>query len=196
MKQRLVKLPVTSGYTRHLSRDENRYDGPNRHRGNETKQSKLVAIAMSMLLVLFALLAAFNAQARVEAHDFASEQQEQDYNQLIDELRCLVCQNQNLADSNAELAQDMRTKVFAMLNEGKSKEEIIDYMVARYGDFVMYRPPVKSSTYFLWFGPLIFFVVAGFIVASYLRRQKTEDKPVIDQQQQQKAHSLLDDDQA
>ncbi len=179
-----------------ISHDVNRFECLNMAAGKEAKKRRAISIAMSMLVVLFALMFAFNAQARVEAHDFASEQQEKDYNQLIDELRCLVCQNQNLADSNAELAQDMRTKVFAMLNEGKSKEEIIDYMVARYGDFVMYRPPVKSTTYFLWFGPLIFFVIAGFIVASYLRRQKTQDRPVIDQQQQQKAHSLLDDDQA
>lgn len=135
------------------------------------------------------------AMAKVETHDFASEQIEKDYNQLVAELRCLVCQNQNLADSNAELAQDMRAKVYKMLNEGSSKDDIVDYMVVRYGDFVMYRPPVKSSTFLLWFGPLIFFIVAAMVVVSYIRNQRGNREPVVDQQQQKKAHSLLDDEE-
>jgi len=146
--------------------------------------------ALSLLVTTFS----FNAQARFETHDFANAQMEKDYNTLVFELRCLVCQNQNLADSNAELAQDMRLKVYKMLSEGSSKEEIVEYMVARYGDFVMYRPPVKSSTFLLWFGPLIFFAIAGMVVFSYVRRQKSVDEKVVDEQQQKKAHSLLDDE--
>ncbi len=144
---------------------------------------------------LFVVMLLFSAPlyAKVETRDFANQQMEDDYNVLISELRCLVCQNQNLADSNAELAQDMRSKVFKMLGEGKQKDEIVDYMVQRYGDFVMYRPPVKSSTFLLWFGPLIFFVVAAFVVMSYIRRQKTEVASV-DTDQQKKAHKLLDDE--
>jgi len=142
---------------------------------------------------LFALLFVTQAHARFETHDFATEQMEEDYNVLVQELRCLVCQNQNLADSNAELAQDMRIRVYKMLSEGNSKEEIVDFMVLRYGDFVMYRPPVKSTTYILWFGPLLFFVVAALVVFSYMRKQKTETKAVVDETQQKKAHSLLDD---
>ena len=148
-----------------------------------------------VLLILAPLLFASSVMAKVETHDFANEQIEKDYNQLVAELRCLVCQNQNLADSNAELEQDMRAKVYKMLNEGNSKGDIVNYMVARYGDFVMYRPPVKSSTFLLWFGPLIFFLVAGLVVASYIRNQKRNREPVVDQQQQQKAHSLLDDEE-
>ncbi len=145
------------------------------------------------LLSISVLILSFQAQARFETHDFATEQMEQDYNVLVQELRCLVCQNQNLADSNAELAQDMRLRVYKMLSEGSSKEEIVDFMVTRYGDFVMYRPPVKKSTMILWFGPLIFFAVAGLIVLSYVRRQKKEATAVVDEQQQKKAHSLLDE---
>lgn len=146
------------------------------------------------VVCLFAMLFSLNANARFETHDFANPQMEEDYNTLVFELRCLVCQNQNLADSNAELAQDMRLKVYKMLSEGSSKQEIVEYMVARYGDFVMYRPPVKSSTFLLWFGPLIFFAMAGFIVLSYVRRQKKVAENVVDEQQQKKAHSLLDDE--
>jgi cytochrome c-type biogenesis protein CcmH len=119
---------------------------------------------------------------------------EEDYKTLVAELRCLVCQNQNLADSNAELAVDMRTKVYNMLNEGKSKAEIADFMVARYGDFVLYRPPVKSSTFMLWFGPFIFLLVGALIAISYVRRQQKSAQSVVDSQTQKRAHSLLDDD--
>jgi len=148
---------------------------------------------LKIILSLVLLLSVYSVHAKVESREFANPQMEADYNTLILELRCLVCQNQSLSDSNAELAQDMRAKVYKMLNEGKTKTEIADFMVARYGDFVLYRPPVKSSTFLLWFGPLIFFVVAAFIVFSYIRRQSTE-KPVIEEKEQKKAHSLLDDE--
>jgi len=150
---------------------------------------KILKTVLSFVL----LITIHSAQAKVESREFANPQMEADYNTLILELRCLVCQNQSLSDSNAELAQDMRAKVYKMLNEGKSKSEIADFMVARYGDFVLYRPPVKSSTFLLWFGPLIFFIVAAFIVFSFIRRQSTE-KPVVEEQEQKKAHSLLDDE--
>ena len=123
------------------------------------------------LLLVVALLLSTQAHARFETHDFATPQMERDYNVLVQELRCLVCQNQNLSDSNAELAQDMRLLVYKKLSEGKSKDEIVDFMVVRYGDFVMYRPPVKKATYILWYGPIIFFAVAGLVVVSYIRRQ-------------------------
>lgn len=150
-------------------------------------------IIRQLVPIVIALCLSAQAYARFETHDFATPQMEKDYNVLVAELRCLVCQNQNLADSNAELAQDMRLKVFKMLSEGSSKQEVVEYMVSRYGDFVMYRPPVKTSTFLLWFGPLIFFVIAGIVVLSYVRRQKTVAETAVDEEQQKKAHSLLDD---
>lgn len=156
------------------------------------KISVSVLYLLSLLIAL--LLFSSNASARFETHDFPSAQAEKDYAVLVQELRCLVCQNQNLADSNAELAQDMRLRVFKMLNEGKSKDEIVEFMVSRYGDFVMYRPPVKSSTYLLWYGPLVFFFVAGIVVVAFMRRQKAGTQTRVDEGQQKKAHSLLDDE--
>ncbi len=157
---------------------------------------KISASILYLLLLLVALLVfSSDASARFETHDFPSEQAEKDYAVLVQELRCLVCQNQNLADSNAELAQDMRLRVFKMLEEGKSKDEIVEFMVSRYGDFVMYRPPVKSTTYLLWYGPLVFFFVAGIVVVAFMRRQKkTGAQTDVDEEQQKKAHSLLDDE--
>jgi len=152
---------------------------------------KLSKILQTICLVLF-ISSSFSVQARVEVQQFTDAQTEADYKQLINELRCLVCQNQNLADSNAELAQDMRKKVAEQLNKGSSKDEIVTYMVERYGDFVMYRPPFKSSTLLLWLGPLVFFLIAAVVVISFMRNQK-KDIADLTQQQQNKAHSLLDD---
>lgn len=149
---------------------------------------------LSSLFCVFLFSFSLTLQAKVESREFANAQMEEDYKTLVAELRCLVCQNQNLADSNAELAVDMRNKVYSMLNEGKSKTEIADFMVARYGDFVLYRPPVKSSTFMLWFGPFIFLLIGALIAISYVRRQQKSEQSVVDSQTQKRAHSLLDDD--
>ncbi len=100
---------------------------------------------------------------------------------LSEELRCLVCQNQNIADSNAELAQDLRREIRTMIRDGKSDKEIIDFMVVRYGDFVLYRPPVKGITLLLWGGPLALMLLGLVILVRYLRRRVSrmaEDKPL------------------
>ena len=97
------------------------------------------------------------------------------------ELRCLVCQNQTIADSNAELAQDLRREIRDMIKEGKSNAEIIDFMVARYGDFVLYRPPVKGITLLLWGGPIALMLLGAFILQRYLRRRASrlaEERPL------------------
>ena len=90
---------------------------------------------------------------------------------LSEELRCLVCQNQNIADSNAELAQDLRREIRGMIAAGKSDKEIIDFMVVRYGDFVLYRPPVQGNTLLLWGGPLVLMVLGLFLLVRYLRQR-------------------------
>jgi cytochrome c-type biogenesis protein CcmH len=137
------------------------------------------------------MLSPFAVQAKVEVYEFSDPAMEADYKQLNSELRCLVCQNQNLADSNAELAQDMRKQVYEQLKKGSTREEIIDYMVTRYGDFVMYRPPFKATTLMLWLGPLFFFLIAGAVIMSFGRSQK-KDHIDLTEQQKNKAHSFLD----
>lgn len=101
-------------------------------------------------------------QAADTPFEFKDAIQAQRYQRLTAELRCMVCQNQSLADSHADLAQDMRDEVFRMLNEGRTDEEIVGFLVQRYGDFVLYRPPVSGTTSLLWFGPLLLFALAGF----------------------------------
>ncbi len=112
--------------------------------------------------------------ARIDTFVFDTPQDEQRFKKLSAELRCLVCQNQNLADSNAELAMDLRREVYNMIKAGKSDSEIIDFMVARYGDFVLYRPPVKPTTYMLWIGPAILFVGGVVVLVLFVRRRSDE----------------------
>jgi len=106
---------------------------------------------------------------------------------VSEKLRCLVCQNQTIADSNAPLAKDLRNAVIDQVKSGKKDKEIIDFMVERYGDFVLYEPPMKASTLLLWFGPLIFLALAllGFIRAQ--RRSTQSEEPLSDKE---KAHAL------
>ncbi len=145
-------------------------------------------------LALIALLSFASPQlnAASEVLEFSDSQQEQRYLDLIDELRCMVCQNQNLADSNAGLAQDLRERTYQMVRSGKSEDEVIEYMVARYGDFVMYRPPLKSSTYLLWFGPLIFLLLSGATFILYSRRSRKKAAVKLSPADQEKARRLLD----
>jgi cytochrome c-type biogenesis protein CcmH len=141
------------------------------------------------VLLLFTIAPAF---AVIESYSFDTPEQEALFKKMTQELRCLVCQNQNLADSNAELAQDLRKKTYEMIIAGKSESEIVEYMVARYGDFVLYRPPVKSSTLFLWIGPLLFLAIAIIVATRFVRsRQSASADPELPDEQLRMARDLL-----
>jgi cytochrome c-type biogenesis protein CcmH len=103
---------------------------------------------------------------------FDDPAEEARFQQLTGELRCLVCQNQSLADSHADLAGDLREEVYNFIRAGKSDQEIIDFLVQRYGDFVLYRPRVDFKTYALWFGPVALFLVAALLLIRTLRRRR------------------------
>ena len=113
----------------------------------------------------------------VVTYDFASEEQEALFNKLSNELRCLVCQNQAISDSNADLAKDLRDEIYGMLQQGKSEEEIVEFMVVRYGDFVLYRPPIKPMTWLLWFAPVIIFAFGLVYVVRFLKSQAADGQP-------------------
>ena len=140
---------------------------------------------MKLLLPLvFALFFASTASAvdsATEAALAADPGAEKRLQHLSEELRCLVCQNQTIADSNAELAQDLRREIRGMIQAGKSDKEIIDFMVVRYGDFVLYRPPVKGITLLLWGGPVALLLLGLFVLLRYLRqraRRMADDRPL------------------
>jgi cytochrome c-type biogenesis protein CcmH len=111
---------------------------------------------------------------------------------IAEDLRCLVCQNESLAGSRAELAMDLRREVRTLIKAGKSDAEIKEFLVSRYGDFVLYRPPVKPSTWLLWFGPLVLlFGAIWFLIRIIRRNQNSTDAPVLDAAQRAKAQALL-----
>jgi len=122
------------------------------------------------LLFLLSLTTAASA-APVETFKFESAETEKVFHKLSEELRCLVCQNQNIAESNAGLAKDLRLEIYTMLSQGKTEDEIVEFMVERYGDYVLYRPPFKPMTWLLWFGPAIAFFFGLFFVVRFIKSQ-------------------------
>lgn len=111
---------------------------------------------------------------------------------IAEELRCLVCQNESLAGSRADLAMDLRREVRNLIKSGKTDAEIKEFLVSRYGDFILYRPPVKPTTWLLWFGPLVLLLGAIWLLISTIRRnQQQKEPPVLDAQQRAKAQALL-----
>jgi cytochrome c-type biogenesis protein CcmH len=142
------------------------------------------------------LLVVNNSYANDEPVIFDNIEHEKRYQTLIEEIRCLVCQNQSLADSNADLAQDLRKEVIDMIISGKQDKQILDFLVERYGDFVLYRPPLKENTWLLWFGPFILLCLALIIAIIVIKKQSNTDyiDPDIDQFQKQRLSQLLDEE--
>jgi len=130
-------------------------------------------IAPKILLIVYFLLSNF-VYANDEPVVFQNRDLEERYYLLIEEVRCLVCQNQSLADSNAPLAQDLRNEIFKMIQTNKSNTEIMEFLVKRYGDFVLYRPPLKKNTWLLWFGPFLFLIVGFFVTVLIIKKQSGE----------------------
>ena len=129
-----------------------------------------------------------------DTYSFDNPVTETRYRALIKELRCPKCQNQNLADSNSQISIDLRNEVYRMLKEGKADMEITNYMVDRYGEFVLYRPRVSSLTYVLWFGPAIFILIGVIVVITIARKKSTSDNEVeLSSSQQQALDKLLAD---
>ncbi|MBB1519681.1 cytochrome c-type biogenesis protein [Aquipseudomonas guryensis] len=116
--------------------------------------------------------------AAIDTYQFKDEAERERFRTLTAELRCPKCQNQNIADSNAPIATDLRREIFRMLEEGKSNAEIVDFLVLRYGDFVLYKPPVDTRTYLLWYGPFALLGLGVFgLGVLVLRRRKVENNP-------------------
>ena len=145
-----------------------------------------------MAVLLFLLTAALPAFAVIETYEFDTPAQEEQFKILSEELRCLVCQNENLASSRADLARDLRQQIHEMIMSGASNEQIVDYMVDRYGDFVLYRPPVKRSTWLLWFGPALLALVAIAVVVRVVRANARADEPALDEAERSRVHEILD----
>ena len=133
---------------------------------------------MTRALVFAALLACAGvAAAAAQPLRFADAAEEARFRALVAELRCVMCQNQSLADSDAPIARDLRAQVLEMMREGRSDDEIEAYLVERYSDFVLYRPPMKPSTWLLWFGPALVLVGGAATVFVIVRRRAASAPP-------------------
>ncbi|MFZ2852967.1 MAG: cytochrome c-type biogenesis protein [Rhodocyclaceae bacterium] len=144
------------------------------------------------LIILALMLGAAALQAKEAAPLAVDERVEKRMVAISDELRCLVCQNESLSGSHAELANDLRREIRTLIKDGKSDAEIMDFMVSRYGDFVRYRPPLKGTTLLLWFGPAALLLLGLFVLIRYLRRRDDaiSDAP-LDPEEQRQADALL-----
>ncbi len=157
------------------------------------RKTRFPASFISIFAFAMILWMSSSAFARIDTYEFSSPEREALYLELTQELRCLVCQNQNIADSNAELAKDLRRKTYEMIKKGENKDQIVEFMVARYGDFVMYKPPFKSSTLILWLGPVVIFILGLLMLIRIIRRRPASNEHVLTEEQRRRAEKLLQD---
>ena len=159
-------------------------------RGNAMIKVNKFNLFSVLLLVLSSMLFGTNVQAAIDTFEFDNAQQEKTFHELTKLLRCPKCQNQNIADSNAELAKDLRNKTYELVKQGQTKDQVVDYMVARFGNFVRYDPPVTPATIFLWLGPLLFIIFGLLVLFKQIKKQRSKTTH-LDDQEQQKLQALL-----
>jgi cytochrome c-type biogenesis protein CcmH len=145
-----------------------------------------------LILMLFTLSHSIYAIDK-KPTEFDNPEQEQRYQVLINELRCVVCQNQSVGDSNAELAQDIRELVHKKISAGESNQQITDFMVERYGEFVLYNPPLNTKNYVLWYGPLVLLLLAFLMLVYFIRRhaKTTATAPALTDEERLKLNEAL-----
>jgi len=147
-----------------------------------------------LFTVVFCFIA-INAQAAVDLYEFDTASQEERYFELSEVLRCPKCQNQNLAGSNSQIAEDLRRELHRLLIDGKTDQEIKDHMIERYGDFVLYKPPLVASTLVLWLLPITLLLIGFWGIASVVRtrRKKAQEKSVLSAEEKGKLDEILSD---
>ena len=152
-------------------------------------------IFLSIVLIFsIAFTITTHAGEALDIISFANKSDSARYQALTHKLRCLVCQNQSLAESDAGLAKDLKREVYDMVNTGTSNEEIIAFLVNRYGDFVLYKPPVKGSTYILWFAPGLLFLFAIIFIFITINKNKKVKSGALTDEEQKKINVLLQEE--
>ncbi|SDY37172.1 cytochrome c-type biogenesis protein CcmH [Allochromatium warmingii] len=146
---------------------------------------------LTVLPLVAALLTPPAQSFTLEEFRFDDPARSAEFRDLISELRCVVCQNESLAGSQAGVAQDLRKEVYRLMQEGKSRQEVIDFLVARYGDFVLYEPPLKASTLVLWFGPFLFVGFGAYLLVRTLQRKKAEPEQDLSAAERARLQQLL-----
>ncbi|PKF62912.1 cytochrome c-type biogenesis protein CcmH [Psychromonas sp. psych-6C06] len=145
---------------------------------------------LTAILFLLSTIFASNVYSAIDTFEFDNAEQEQVFQDLTKILRCPKCQNQNISDSNAELAKDLRNKTYELVKQGKTQDEVVDYMVARFGNFVRYDPPITPATIFLWLGPVLF-ILFGFIVLFKQAQKKSRKEDELDSEEESRLQKIL-----
>ena len=135
---------------------------------------------MRFILTLILFVLPISAFAAIDTYEFKDEATRERFKELTFELRCPKCQNQNLQDSNSPIAEDLLNEVYKMLQDESSNDEIMDFMVARYGEFVLYKPPVNETTYILWYGPFGLAFIGLIVLLVVSRKRKRNDVSEVD----------------
>ena len=151
--------------------DRSRRNSPQRHKDpvrHREQIHRLSILAMLFCLLFFSSLLSFAKEAQPNEDPQIAARMKN----LTEQLRCLVCQNETLADSRADLAEDLRKEIREQMKQGKSDQEIIAFLTQRYGDFVLYKPPVKATTYLLWFGPFVLLIAGTLVLFRFLKRRR------------------------
>ncbi|MET0089492.1 MAG: cytochrome c-type biogenesis protein [Candidatus Thiodiazotropha sp.] len=146
-------------------------------------------ILVLVCLLVFSLMPVM--ASTLAEYTFDDPKKHDEFRSIIEEMRCLVCQNESLAGSNADLAVDLRNEIYDMMKQGHDKDDIVKFMVARYGDFVLYNPPLKPTTYPIWFGPVIIFVVGALVLLRILKRKSRSQETDLSDEERQRLASLL-----
>ena len=156
------------------------------------KRGRLHRLVLAVISV-FLLVTQSYVSAQVDTFEFDNDEQQSRFRQLSDELRCPMCQNTNLSGSTGGVAEDLRREIHRMILEGLSNEEIEQFMFERYGDFIFYRPRLRAETILLWFGPLVFLIIGGFVAYSIFRRANSVDQEAVglDEEQEAKLNELV-----
>lgn len=155
--------------------------------------TRLQTFATLVALLIPMLIGGAGAMASErELRDFDSAEERERYQRLLQEVRCMVCQNESLSSSQADLAQDLRDEIYRMVRDGYTRDETVEFLVARYGDFVLYRPPMTPKTWLLWFGPLLLLAAALIIATMVVRNHRSDARSELSAAEQARARQLLD----
>lgn len=152
-------------------------------RGNRLRRVTASVVLLLSILVSTAALA--QVATNTAPLQFTDQAEAGRFHDLVGELRCVMCQNQSLADSNAQIARDLRREVLELMREGKTDAEVKQFLVARYGEFVLYRPQIESKTWLLWFGPALVLLAGGFVVAGAVRKRSARLSADVDDSNQE-----------
>lgn len=157
------------------------------------KHIKSSARLATWMLIVFGVFYSLPSYSQVDTFEFDTEEQQQRFRDLSDELRCPMCQNSSLSGSTGGTAEDLRREIHRMIMEGMSDQEIVQFMFERYGDFILFRPRLTPATFLLWFGPLFFLLIGGAIGFGIWRRagKVSDSDAVLNDSQQKRLQQLL-----